>query len=60
LAISVILPSNVVAQVRRLAKARRLSAGRMLVDFAGRFGDATDPAQVERQGDQMGRMVFDN
>jgi hypothetical protein len=54
------LPSNVVAQVRRLAKARRLSAGRMWVDFAGRFGDAIDPAPAERQGDQMGRMVFDN
>jgi hypothetical protein len=70
------LPANVAAQVRRLAKARRLSANRMLVeliengmeaekrkqqeffDLAERFRGATDPAEVKRLGEQMGRMVF--
>jgi hypothetical protein len=70
------LPANVAAQVRGLAKARRLSANRMLVeliengmeaekrkqqeflDLAERFRGATDPDEVKRLGDQMGRMVF--
>ena len=73
---SVSLPSSVAAQVRSLAKTRRLSANRMLVeliengmeaekrkqreffDLAERFRNATDPAEVKRLGDQMGRMVF--
>ena len=73
---SVSLPANVAAQVRGLAKARRLSANRMLVeliengmeaekrkqqeffDLAERFRAATDPDEVKRLGDQMGRMVF--
>jgi len=73
---SVSLPSNVAAQVRSLAKTRRLSANRMLVeliengmeaekrkqqeffDLAERFRSATDPAEIKRLGDQMGRMVF--
>lgn len=73
---SVSLPANVAAQVRNLAKARRLSANRMLLeliengmeaekrkqqeffDLAERFRSATDPAEVKRLGDQMGRMVF--
>ena len=73
---SVSLPSSVAAQVRNLAKARRLSANRMLVeliengmeaekrrqreffDLAERFRAATDPDEVRRLGDQMGRMVF--
>lgn len=75
---SVSLPSNVAAQVRNLAKTRRLSANRMLVeliengmeaekrkqqeffDLAERFRTATDPEEVKRLGDQMGRMVFGN
>ena len=75
---SVSLPANVAAQVRGLAKARRLSANRMLVeliengmeaekrkqqeffDLAERFRSATDPDEVKRLGDQMGRMVFGN
>jgi hypothetical protein len=70
------LPANVAAQVRNLAKARRLSANRMLVeliengleaekrkqqeffDLAERFRGATDPDEVKRLGNQMGRMVF--
>jgi hypothetical protein len=73
---SVSLPANVAAQVRAMAKARRLSANRMLVeliengieaekqkqqeffDLAERFRKATDPKEVKRLGEQMGRMVF--
>ena len=73
---SLSLPSNVAAQVRNLAKARRLSANKMLAeliengmeaekrkrqeffDLAERFRTATDPKEVKRLGDQMGRMVF--
>jgi hypothetical protein len=74
--LSISLPANVAAQVRTLAKSRRLSANRMLVeliengmeaekrkqkdffDLAERFRSATDPKEVERLGQQMGRMVF--
>ncbi len=73
---SVTLPVNVAAQVRSMARSRRLSANRMLVelvenglaaeerkqreffDLAERFRSATDPEEVKRLGDQMGRMVF--
>ena len=73
---SVSLPANVAAQVRILAKARRLSANRMLLELiengmeaekrkhqeffalAERFRNATDPKEIKRLGDQMGRMVF--
>ena len=73
---SVSLPTNVAAQVRTMARTRRLSANRMLVeliengiaaekqkqreffDLAERFRSATDPEEVKRLGDQMGRMVF--
>ena len=73
---SVSLPSGVAAQVRNLAKTRRVSANRMLVELiengieaekrrqaeffelAERFRASTDPAEVKRLGDQMGRMVF--
>jgi len=73
---SVSLPSSVAAQVRSLAKTRRLSANRMLVeliengmeaekrkqreffDLAEHFRTATDPEEVKRLGEQMGRMVF--
>ena len=73
---SVSLPAKVAAQVRTLAKTRRLSANRMLLeliengmeaerrkqqeffDLAERFRNATDPEEVKRLGDRMGRMVF--
>jgi hypothetical protein len=73
---SVSLPASVAAQVRSLAKTRKLSANRMLVeliengieadkrkqqeffDLAARFRAASDPEQVKRLGDQMGRMIF--
>ena len=70
------LPAPVAAQVRTMARVRRLSANRMLVeliengieaekqkqqeffDLAECFRSATDPAEIKRLGDQMGRMVF--
>jgi len=73
---SVSLPANVATQVRTLAKTRRLSANRMLVELiengieaekrkqqeffelAERFRSATDPKDIKRLGDEMGRMVF--
>jgi hypothetical protein len=73
---SVSIPATVAAHVRSMAKRRRLSSNRMLVeliengieadkrkqqeffDLAERFRDATDPAEVKRLGDQLGRMVF--
>jgi ribosomal protein L1 len=75
---SVSLPANIAAQVRTLAKARRLSANRMLLeliengiqaekrkeqeffDLAERFRSATDPEEVKRLGNQMGRMLLGN
>jgi hypothetical protein len=73
---SVSLPAGVAAQVRCLAKARKLSATKMIVELiesgieaekrkqreffelAEHFRNATDPEEVKRLGDQMGRMVF--
>ncbi len=73
---SVSLPSNIAVQVRTLAKARKLSANKVLVELiesgmeaekrkqqqffelAERFRNATDPEEVKRLGDDMGRMVF--
>jgi N6-adenosine-specific RNA methylase IME4 len=73
---SVSLPVHVAGQVRSLAKARKLSANRMLVeliengieaekrkqqeffDLAERFRSSTNPDEVKRLGEQMGRMVF--
>ena len=73
---SISLPAGTAAQVRSLAKGRRVSANRILVeliedgieaqkrkqqeffDLAERFRGATDPDEVKRLGDQLGRMVF--
>jgi hypothetical protein len=73
---SVTLPAKVAREVRSLAKGRRLSANRVLVelveegiearrrkqqeffDLAKRFRSATDPKEVERLGNELGRMVF--
>ena len=73
---SVSLPREMARQVRGLAKKRRLSANRVLVELveegikaqrrkekrffeiAERFRDATDPKDVARLGDELGRMVF--
>lgn len=73
---SVSLPSEIARQVKAMAKNRRLSSNRMLVELvedgieaqkrkqeeffhlAERFRAATDPREVERLGDELGRMVF--
>ncbi len=73
---SISLPCNLAAQVRSLAKARRLSSNRVLLELietgieaekrkqreffeiAERFRNATDPKEVKRLGDEMGRMIF--
>ena len=73
---SVTLPPKLAAQVRSLAKTRRLSANRVLVELiedgieshkrkereffelAEQFRAATDPDDVKRLGDRMGRMIF--
>ncbi len=73
---SVSLPAKTAAQVRTLAKTRRLSSNRMLVELiengieaeqrkqreffelAEKFRNATDPEEVRRLGDELGRMVF--
>ncbi len=73
---SISLPAKTATQVRAMAKSRRLSATRMLVeliengieaekrkqqeffDLAERFRSASDPEEVKRLGEQMGRMVF--
>lgn len=73
---SVTLPARTAVQIRNLAKARGLSANRMIVELietgmdaekrkqeeffslAERFRSATDPDEVKRLGDEMGRMIF--
>ncbi len=70
------LPADTARQVRSLAKQRRLSANRIIVELveegiearkrkqeeffalAERFRAATDPNDVARLGDDLGRMVF--
>jgi EAL domain-containing protein (putative c-di-GMP-specific phosphodiesterase class I) len=73
---TVSFPADMARQVRTLAKKRRLSANRIIVELveegieaekrkqkaffalAERFRAATDPAEVARLGDELGRMVF--
>jgi predicted transcriptional regulator len=73
---SVTLPPEVAHQVDTIAKRRRLSDNRVLVELieqgiemrqqkehaffevAERFRAASDPEQVKRLGDQLGRFVF--
>jgi hypothetical protein len=73
---SVTLPSEVDRQVGAIAKQRRLSDNRVLVELieygiearrqkerdffqlAERFRSASDPEEVKRLGDQLGRFVF--
>ena len=70
------LPADMARHVRGLAKQRRLSANRIIVELveegieaqkrkqkeffalAERFRSATDPKDVARLGDDLGRMVF--
>jgi hypothetical protein len=73
---SVTLPSVVANQIARMAKQRRLSDNRLLVELieqgiearkhkekaffslAERFRAATNPEEVKRLGDELGRFVF--
>jgi predicted transcriptional regulator len=73
---SVTLPPEVARQVDTIAKRRRLSDNRVLVELieqgievrrqkeraffelAERFRAASDPEQVRRLGDDLGRFVF--
>ncbi|HLY61366.1 MAG TPA: hypothetical protein VKV95_11505 [Terriglobia bacterium] len=73
---SVGLPVETARRVRSMAKQRRLSANRVIVELveegieaqkrkqrefielAERFRTATDPKDVKRLGDDLGRMVF--
>ena len=73
---SVGLPAETARRVRSLAKQRRLSANRVIVelveegieaqkrkqkeffDLAERFRTASDLKDIERLGDDLGRMVF--
>jgi EAL domain-containing protein (putative c-di-GMP-specific phosphodiesterase class I) len=73
---SIGLPRDTARKVHSLAKQRRLSANRIIVELvekgieaekskqraffelAERFRAATDPKEVARLGDDLGRMVF--
>jgi hypothetical protein len=73
---SVSLPSQLAKQVRNMAKKRRSSANRVLVELveegmaaskqkeqaffalAEKFRSATDSKEIEKLGDELGRMVF--
>jgi hypothetical protein len=73
---SVTLPAQVAKQVDSMAKRRRLSDNRVLVELieegiearrqkeraffalAERFRASSDPDEVKRLGDEMGRFVF--
>lgn len=73
---TVTLPTKIAKRVRTIAKNRRLSANRVLVELVEegiearerrereffalteRLRNATDPKEVERLGNELGRMVF--
>lgn len=73
---SVTLPAQVAQQVDRLAKRRRLSDNRVLLELieqgiaaekqkekaffqlAERFRASTDPDEVQKLGNELGRFVF--
>lgn len=73
---SVTLPTPIAQQVNRIAKRRRLSDNRVLIELieegieaqqqkekaffrlAEKFRAASDPQQVKRLGDELGRFVF--
>jgi ribosomal protein L1 len=73
---SVSLPAGTARQVRTMARTRRVSANRMLVELvedgieaqrrkqeeffalAKRFRETADPKEVQRLGNELGRMVF--
>ncbi len=73
---TVSFPSKTVREVRGLARKRRLSENRVIVELVeegmkaqkqkrerlaeltGRLRAATDPREVARIGDELGRMIF--
>jgi predicted transcriptional regulator len=73
---SVTLPSRLAQQLDRIAKKRRLSDNRVLIELveqgleaqkekekaffalAERFRSSSDPEEVKRLGDEMGRFIF--
>ncbi len=73
---SVSLPASLSREVSRIAKRRRLSDNRVIVDLleqgleasqqrqqeffklAAKFRSATDPNEVKKLGDDLGRLVF--
>ena len=73
---SVTLPQQIDKQIETIAKNRRLSGNRVLLELvelglearkerekaffelAERFRDSTDPQEVKRLGDELGRFVF--
>lgn len=73
---SLSLPAGVATKVRRMAKTRKLSANRVIVeliengieaearkqaefeDLVRRFKSATDPKEVKRLGNELGRTIF--
>lgn len=58
---SVTPPAKVASRVRSMAKCRRLSANRMLVELVEEGIEArkaTDPREVERLGEELGQMIF--
>jgi hypothetical protein len=73
---SLTLPAKIAKQVENMAKRRKLSDNRVLVELieqgieasrqkeraffqlAERFRAASDPEQVKRLGDELGRFVF--
>jgi hypothetical protein len=73
---SVTLPSQVDRQIESIARSRRLSGNRVLVELvelglearkqkekeffelAERFRGSSDPAEVKKLGDELGRFVF--
>lgn len=73
---SVSLPSHLADQVQRIARKKRLSDNRVLVELleqgleaqkekeraffelAERFRAASDPEEVKKLGDKMGRFIF--
>jgi hypothetical protein len=73
---SVSLPVGVAAQINKMAKSRRLSAERIMVELVERgieaetrrqheffelaeqFRAATNPKDIKKLGDELGRMVF--
>jgi hypothetical protein len=73
---SITLPSRLAEQIERIARKKRLSDNRVLVELvepgleaqkekekaffalAHRFRSASDPDEIKRLGDEMGKFIF--